>query len=147
MLTLTSPSAGTMRASPMSWTMVLWLAQHSGWAFAPEFIRDGRPVRPGAEAGGAGGGALEFDDARAWSLAEALERALPDLPDHDAMTHKAAWTIDLPPWSDPSGRRLTKLRYVRSGEKVTPFEYFSGSNKDRIRRLIGFCRAGGFSVR
>jgi hypothetical protein len=65
-------------------------------------------------------------------LARALERALPDLPDHDAKAH---------------------LRNITGGginqhqeEKLTPLEWFSGTNKTRLKEFIDLCRAEGFTL-
>lgn len=65
-------------------------------------------------------------------LARALERALPDLPDHDAKAH---------------------LRQPRGGgidhqeeEKLTALEWFSGTNKARLKEFISLCHSGGFTL-
>lgn len=79
------------------------------------------------------------DDARA--LADALERALPDVPDHDAIAHKVLSVIDTPGLGVPP-----QLRMLNPRARLNPFEYFSGTNKARLRRFIAFCRAGGFRI-
>jgi hypothetical protein len=83
------------------------------------FLNDGLLVRP--------------EDARA--LADALERALPDVPDHDALEHK---TFTHP--AEPG------VRLIDANTPVNPFEWFSGK-KDRLREFIAFCRKGGFEIR
>jgi len=75
---------------------------------------------------------VQADDARA--LGEALEQALPDVPDHDALEHK---TFRHP--SDPS------VRLIDVNTPVNPFEWFSGK-KDLLRDFIAFCRQGGFEI-
>src|SRR5262245_53541873 len=67
------------------------------------------------------------DDARA--LADALERGLPDIPDHDALAHK---TVEIP--QEPGER------FIRLGTPVSPEEGFSGRHKARLREFIAFCR-------
>jgi hypothetical protein len=71
-------------------------------------------------------------DARA--LADALERALPDVPDHDALKDKAFYHPSLP------GVPLLDAR-----TPVNPFEWFSGKKKV-LRSFITFCRRGGFEI-
>ena len=72
-------------------------------------------------------------DARA--LAKALEKALPDLPGHDALAPKT--------FEDP---RLAGERFLRRGTPVTPFEWFSGANKEHLKGFIALCRQGGFEI-
>ncbi len=71
----------------------------------------------------------------AHQLADALERALPDIPNHDAMEHK---TIQF--GSDPADRAIP------CGTEYTPAEYFSGTGKAMLRDFIEFCRQGGFEI-
>jgi hypothetical protein len=73
-------------------------------------------------------------DARA--LADALERALPDIPDHDGLGHKAV-TLPTSPGEN----------FLPLDTPASPYEVFSGQNKARLRRFIGFCRRGGFAIR
>jgi hypothetical protein len=73
------------------------------------------------------------EDARA--LAEALENALPDVPNHEALTHK---TVELP---GAPGECLLPL-----GTPVNPYEWFSGKNKGHLIAFIGFCRQGAFEI-
>jgi hypothetical protein len=82
------------------------------------FFNDGRRVTPA--------------DARA--LAEALKRALPDVPDHDAMKDKT--------FEHPS---MPGVRLVDARTPVNPFEWFSGKKKV-LRSFIAFCRRGGFEI-
>lgn len=118
--------------------MLLWLAKDAGWSGVERLIRDGRAVVPPPS--------LRLDEDEATSLARAVEHALADIPDHDAMLHKTAWSIDFPAWS-PIHRPLpTRVRYLRPGTHVVPYEYFSGINKDRLRRFIRFAGHGAFTV-
>jgi hypothetical protein len=72
------------------------------------------------------------EDAR--SLADALERALADVPDHDALGHKTFLHPALP-----------GVRLVAAGTPVNPYEWFGGK-KDLLRDFIAFCRQGGFEL-
>lgn len=73
------------------------------------------------------------------AIADALESALPDIPDFDAMGLKVSSSIDMPGLGRP-------MRTIRPGVKVNPYEYFSGDNRQTLRRIIEFCRAGGFAI-
>jgi hypothetical protein len=79
------------------------------------------------------GNRVTAEDAAA--LADALERALPDLPQHDALGHKS---FEHP--SEPG------VRLIRSDTPVNPFEWFSGKNKKRVEEFIAYCRKGGFEI-
>jgi hypothetical protein len=72
-------------------------------------------------------------DARA--LAEALERALPDVPCHDALAHK---TVEV---AGAQGER-----FVPFGTPVSPFEWFGGENRAHLEAFIKFCRQGQFEI-
>jgi hypothetical protein len=72
------------------------------------------------------------EDAR--SLADTLERALPDVPAHDVLGDKA---ISLPAFPGE--------RFVNAQTPVTPFEWFGGQ-KDVLQDFIAFCREGGFVI-
>jgi len=92
------------------------------------------------DAAGWGGGYFSNDGQRvtaedARELAAALERALPDVPDHDALRHKAR----------PLGN--SGEFGIPVGTPTTPSEWFSGDRKQRLREFIAFCRAGGFVIR
>jgi hypothetical protein len=76
---------------------------------------------------------MTVEDAHA--LADALERALADLPDHDALTGKAAVTRGgkdnpYPVWA----------LQAAPGIVLSPVEAFSGANKTLLRGFIEHCR-------
>jgi hypothetical protein len=73
------------------------------------------------------------EDARA--LADALERALPDLPRHDALGHKTFQIPDLP-----------GVPLLRVETPVNPFEWLSGSNRKELEAFLRLCRQGGFEI-
>lgn len=71
------------------------------------------------------------------NLAAALERALADVPDHNAMTHKEKIVVC-------NGETL---RGIPADTRVSPVEFWSGhQGKDYLRRFIRFCRAGEFRI-
>jgi hypothetical protein len=69
-------------------------------------------------------------------LAMALERALPDIPDHDAIQDKSG------------GNGIDWNWFNKSPDfAVTPFEAFSGPNRETLRGFIAHCREdGGLSL-
>jgi hypothetical protein len=73
------------------------------------------------------------EDAR--NLADALERALPDIPNEQVCAVKK---IDL-----PGGMTCTAFE----GEPPeNPLELFSGERKQYLREFIAFCRNGAFRI-
>lgn len=69
---------------------------------------------------------MGWSDQDAANLADALDEALDDLPDHDALTHKV-----------PLGLH----------DNVNQFEWFSGPHgKQYVKEFVEFCREGGFLV-
>ena len=75
---------------------------------------------------------LIADDAE--ELADALERALDDIPNFYAAWHKAVEGGDGGPW-------------IPVGENLSPLEALSGENKPDIKEFIAFCRQGAFEIR
>jgi len=73
------------------------------------------------------------EDARA--LADALERALPDVPNHDALKLKAVTIAGAP-----------GERFLPVDTPVNAFEWFGGQNKRHLLDFIAFCRQGEFKI-
>lgn len=72
------------------------------------------------------------DDASA--LADALDRAAPDIPRHDAVEHKL---VDIG----------LGLQGLPDGEVVNPIEAFSGpAGRRMLLEFIAFCREGAFAI-
>ena len=75
--------------------------------------------------------AIEYQtvsSADAAAIADALERALPDIPDHDCEPRV---------WGDSTGYHE---------KNATPREWFSGLRKQHVRKFIRYCRAGSFCI-
>jgi hypothetical protein len=69
-------------------------------------------------------------------MADALERALPDIPDHDTLTDKT-----VPSRWNPANRCMP------TGTMVNPLDWFSGGGGAAwLRAIIAFCRGGEFEV-
>ena len=72
------------------------------------------------------------------AFADALERALDDLPNHDPLSDKEVARLNIP--------AFPTMRVVRSEVPTSAVEVFGGENKDGFRRLIEFCRGGELAV-
>jgi hypothetical protein len=117
------------RVGPAWWVALTGLAIDYGWSPSPASWSD----RDEANC------ELILDrvtDADAHALADALERALPDIPGHDALSNHPR--RGLVGEGGPAGRFLSKPPSL--------FEWFSGPNKQWVRGLIRFARRGGFRV-
>jgi hypothetical protein len=140
---------GEISFNNSSWGHLLKMAGVYGWepagTLAPHLTnRDGQRVDDGcnpvddAEYEASWNGAYFYNEGQsvtdedARNLANAIERALPDVPDQDVLGDKA--TVH------PSGARGVSLE-----TPVNPFEWFGG-RKEQLRDFIVFCRAGGFSI-
>jgi hypothetical protein len=89
----------------------------------------------------------------ATNLAEALERALLDVPGKEAIVHKLV-RVEVPPQDIPGlhamgvlGEEETSLETLPHDADVNPLEFFCGGDgKKKIRSFIAFCRAGKFRI-
>src|SRR5262245_1763100 len=135
-------SCGDFSFPARAWQLVLTLGHWYGWR--PAGTRAPDPayydVQPDDLVnwdGGyfpAAGQVMTAEDATA--LADALERALPDLPDHDTLSDKT-----ILPRHRRDGSRCTSWGLeMRPGVAISPFEEFSGSNKATLRDFIVHCR-------
>jgi hypothetical protein len=139
-----SGSGGDFHFNIFAWEQVLKLAQMYGWepagTEAPQRIEDEDAVDREENAWEGGywtndGQRVSAEDAQ--NLAEALKKALPDIPDHDALENKSKeiMTQDGP------------IRVIPINADVNPLESFSGRKGKRyLRKFITFCRAGGFVI-
>jgi hypothetical protein len=83
------------------------------------------------------------EDARLW--ADALEQALPDIPDHCATDHKPD-AYPMPAAMAPLLRDMSNDSLPDPSQFVNALEWFSGARKQGLRDLIAFYRQGGFAV-
>jgi len=88
----------------------------------------------------------QVTDKDAEALAAALDIALDDIPNHDAINHKKRCNV-LP-------RRVARMIQLMPGprpvptlhEAISAAEWFSGERKKRLVEFIAFCRSGGFEI-
>jgi hypothetical protein len=80
------------------------------------------------------------------ALADALERALPDLPKYNALEHKGRDVSSFPPELCDQLRALGVSQLIPADADINPFERFSGRGRDYLRGFIAFCRAGAFNI-
>jgi hypothetical protein len=134
-------AGGYFGCNSRGWGDILRLAHLHGWipvgTLAPLMNEGGPWDGPwGGRYCHTEGQRVTDDDALA--LADALERALPDLPDENLLADKE-WVYRL-----PGG---TELRGIAAGVETSLIERLSGDAKPRLREFIAFCRAGGFTIR
>ncbi|MCW5765394.1 MAG: hypothetical protein KIT68_05405 [Phycisphaeraceae bacterium] len=139
---------GELAFTNLQWGMLMKTAHDFGWkpqgTLAPanwdkRYDEHGR-LRPWHRNNYFSKAGQTVESADAAAIADALESILPDVPDHDALAHKVISSLDLPQIPRP-------LRMLHPGAQYNAFEFFSGPNKDLLRRFIHLCRAGGFEIR
>ncbi|MBL0871214.1 MAG: hypothetical protein IBJ18_11630 [Phycisphaerales bacterium] len=140
---------GTLRMTNLQYGLAMKLVYDLGWKPAgtlpplayegedPPLDEEGNPKRWPKMNYFAGAG-QRVSDADAKRLGEKLEDMLLDIPNHDATMHKVMQVIVLPP--------LGEMRVLKPGEKVNMVEFFSGRNKNILRKYAEFCKQGGFSI-
>jgi hypothetical protein len=88
----------------------------------------------------------------ALSLADALERALDDIPDAGAEMdwNPKFWLADdLPEWLSPEEKEMIEEGLEEHSPDVLemhPFEFFAGDEKPHLTEFIRFCRLGSFTI-
>jgi len=133
-------SCGEFAVSLCTWQRVLTLAERYGWkpegTAAPDEMAIEAEIWKGdpAEWDGAYfpsyGQQVTESDAK--NLAAALERALPDIPDYDAIGERACERRNGGGWLDNV-----------PDVGVNPLEAFSGKNKEMLVGFIAHCREEG----
>jgi hypothetical protein len=80
-------------------------------------------------------------------IADALEQALDDIPDLDTDEKWVEYGPTILPTS-PVERSLVEEGFAVSGpnESLSPPEFFSGEDKQKVRDFIAYCRAGAFCI-
>ena len=86
----------------------------------------------------------------ALSLAEALSKALDDIPDESREMdwNPKFWAEDeLPEWLSPEEKEMIEEGLEQHApEEMHPFEFFAGDEKAHLKELIRFCRLGSFMI-
>jgi hypothetical protein len=146
-----SGTGGKFDFSSLSWEMMLNLASEYGWEPAgtePAPIYDARmEYSDGLEFSEPVGWGVDcytedyqrVTDEDAANIADALERALVDIPDFNT-ARKVAYFRQL----DDLQTGFEGLQEESIEEWLTPVDFFSGKPKQVVRAFIEYCRAGGF---
>jgi hypothetical protein len=139
---LTSDTRDDARWGVAEWPALLRLADRFGWEPQGPEPWPGTALLPGWEYLVNDGQHVRATDAR--NLADALERALADIPDHDAL---ADIKRTLREWPDPDGVGVWRVvAYSADPGSRGTLARFSGPRKDDVRAFIAFCRLGGFTI-
>jgi hypothetical protein len=132
-------SCGEFAVPARAWQLMLILADRYGWETRgtkppDELAIDAGLWRANSDWDGrylpAYGQQVTEQDAR--DLAAALERALPDIPDHEALESKGDDNSNVWGWFETS-----------PNIEVNPFEAFSGRNKELLKNFIEHCHEEG----
>ena len=143
------PNGKYFRWNMYYWPLVLKLAKIYGWhpmgtdgsatynAILAEDKEIAKKLTDEWE-GGYTGNARQIVTAKdAQALGVALEKALPDIPDHQ---------IDFPnPVMMSAEDFLESLTFAANAEG-DPLTYFSGVAKEKLKQFIGFCKKGDFQI-
>lgn len=78
---------------------------------------------------------------QAGRLADFLDQALDNIPDHDARRHKLRGCA----WAGPNAAERGWLE-EDPRRPLSPLERFSGDEKEFVRQVAAFCRGGAFRV-
>jgi hypothetical protein len=81
------------------------------------------------------------------TLADALQRALPDIPDHDALRIAISSLAPGQIWPAGIEQLVVQNGIVGINPSVSPFEYFAGIHKTQVRRFIEYCQRGAFAIK
>ncbi len=133
---------GHMPFNNLGWSKMLELAERHGWqpkGTQPPDMEGTQIVTNGSSDDDWDGNYYTNDwqgvsPEDAANIAAALERALEDIPDHDAMEDKIRFIKDEPvvDWD--------------TADNTSAVEWFSGARRTRVKQFIAFCRGGGFSI-
>jgi len=130
-----SGEGGYYRFSNVGWGKVWELARQYGWeptADWDSYILNAYQT-------------VDSEDAAL--LADALERALPDIPDFDTDEKLREYAPGDPP-TDPVMQLLVEAVGAGIGpnDSLSPVEFFSGEAKEKVQDFIAYCRAGAFTI-
>jgi hypothetical protein len=158
-------AGGEISFNIFAWAKVLDLAQQYGWepagTEAPDFeVKDedgnvdhelSEQLSCRAEDWDGNYSTNDFQSVTehdAANIADALERALDDIPDFDANEKTKEYTLDDPPANAAARAVLagTGGPLVGPDDSLDPREFLGGQEKRKVRDFISFCRAGGFLI-
>jgi hypothetical protein len=152
-----SGRGGSFRFNNTNWRHVLLLAHRYGWVpagteppnftvLAPNGTVDEGMTEQFCHSNGDWDGTYFTNDCQwvtdedAANIAQALERALEDIPDEDTVDVLAeSQSFDL------GGIEVSGID-TELEKHLTPLDWFSGEYKQMVRDFIAYCRVGGFSI-
>jgi hypothetical protein len=118
-----------------SWPRLLQIAEEYGWEPAgtlpPEYMEMPEEGQWSGDYTSNDQQTVTAEDA--WQLAEALERALDDIPEEDVLA----------PYRTETGM----IQLTPDTPEIDDLDWFCGpKHKDHIRKFLQFCRAGSFQI-
>lgn len=138
-------AGGDIWASVFEWGQLLRLAQTYGWVPAGTVLDE-----PNVDWNGGyqtnDWQRVTTDDAS--NLADALSRALPDLPS-DEKRRSVAVPVELPPeFHNLPTNPVFDCFSLEDMERLTPLDWFGGDDgRKSVQKYIDFCRAGEFAIK
>ncbi len=158
---ITNDNDAQMHFNHFVWARLLGLARDYGWQSRGTVLGEGHPHADHQEDpenepwdgnySTNSGQTVTAEDAHAF--ADALEKALDDIPDHRINSGVILDAAELTKLAERTDDPLVGVLalYAEAGaripkETVNPLEYFAGEAKQYIKELIRFCREGAFSI-
>ncbi len=144
-----------MKFPHISWANLLHIAQQYGWRPAGTVLGEGHPYADYLErwAGSYSsndGQTVTAEDANAF--ADALEKALNDIPNHQIDSGEFIGAAELRELADRINYPIINsfADIAPEGtfpkEVLNPFEHLAGERKLAVKELIAFCREGAFRI-
>ncbi len=152
-VSITNANGKYMSTHHFVWARVLGLARDYGWQSRGTVLDEDHPYAEYWEGNYStnDGQTITAEDASAF--ADALEKALDDIPDQRINSGEIVAAAELAELAERTGDPLVGVLalYAEAGarvpkETVNPLEYFAGEGKRHIKELIRFCREGAVRI-
>jgi hypothetical protein len=139
-------AGGNIWASVFEWGQVLRLAQSYGWIPAGTVLDESSVDWNGGYQTN-DWQRVTADDAH--NLADALSRALCELPADDKLRRSVTVPIELPPaFHNLPTNPVIKTIALEDIERLRPLDWFGGDEgRKSVQKYIDFCRAGEFAIK
>lgn len=138
-------AGGDIWVNVFEWGQILRLAQHYGWVPAGTILDEPSENWNGGYQTN-DWQRVTASDAR--NLADALSRALPDLPATDKLRNVSV-PVELPPeFHNLPTNPIIDCVALEDMEHLTPHDWFGGDDgRQTVQKYIDFCRSGEFVIK